>query len=921
MNMKHHIIACLAILVTAASCVEKNEEIIPAAERKAVTFSISENDVHTRGDAVTVSPDIAREVMLAVYDNTGRLETAGYWTNTSSNLTLEIGAGSSHTILAYANLGDRRSSQPEYLDDALSERFCFSWDWMESHGCPMTETVVLRSDETYKEITLKRLLARVTLSIDSLPEEIPLEMESVRVMNSNSMMSLFGISAASSSGDIIPGDYTYTEKGEMVFYVPENMQGTLLTNVTSPSGKTYDALKDQGCNPDVCSYMEITFSQKDTYGVSGMRRFRFYLGKNNTDNFDVERNFSYRVSLSLTSDGIDVEGNWKVDNSDLNDTRELRFTQDNYNISYGGPSEIAVEYRLRGMTDSGYKFYRAADGWDFVDVDRRLAFSSSTLAPSVSLASMTVNIGTEIPIKIRTFDGKISDESRITVTVTDLTTSWEDDFKPMYIAQTGTMTASQNSAIASLDFEPTEESASIIRMEKTGNRTVKVSCIGAGTARIKVFASFSGKRLEIGEEVLEIKSPLLKCDSEVALDVNGSLKKIEYAYTSTGGTTMVPSDIKCRNCFDNDLYNELMNPVFKLPDSGSLAMFLKGTGNYLQVGYVKKNGTSVTEYFGQSCPVTLQVSGSEAARTVRSDVTVKLSNPFPDANPAKIIGLLNNKYYGGGGAVSSNSRDVSYASFTLPGTGSLTSPSNNILLLACDGVDDISLSYSSNGISVKRADGSPSHGKKNVTASVWNSVCRSYTDPVVIGKMEIYLLSGYVCKVSGSSPDFDVSAEFPDIGGGMVKEIAGKFNSSEIFGFYQGETLERITDTRYGYTDAVNANNTPVNPGDAGFTTWGSWCDIQGTGKVAQGKKIYTLHVGKSHISKWGGTADEAYRMVRPAVSCDASRITGTGLNYSDSSIGYRFFYSPRQISGSAGYPFVMISLAKGDQQYLEGWQ
>lgn len=916
MNIRH-IIACFAILVTAVACVDKNDGIIPEAGRKTVTFSISENAVQTRGDAVTVSPDVAREIMLAVYDNTGMLETTGYWTNTSSNLTLEVSSGCSHTILAYANLGDRRSTQPKYLDDALSERFSFSWGWMDSHGCPMTEIDVLNSGETYKEIVLRRLLAKVTLSIDNYPDGIPLEMESVRVMNSNSMLSLFGSSAASSSGDIISGDYTYTEKDQMVFYVPENMQGTLLPSTTLPSGKTYDAVKSKGYNPDVCSYMEITFRQEDTYGVSGKRRFRFYLGKNNTNNFDVERNLGYRVGLSLTSDGIDMEGSWKVDNSDLSDTRELRFTQDNYIVGYGSSSEIAVEYTLRGSTDSQYKFYRAADGWDFVDMDSRLSFSGTSLAPTVSLSSMTETVGNEIPIRIQTFDGRHSDEAKITVSVVDLTTSWEDDFKPTYIAQSGTMTATQSSAVASLDFEPSEESESLIRLEKTGNKTVKVSCIGAGTARIKVFASFSGKRIEVGEEVINIKAPGLKCDSAIDLDVNGTAKKIEYSYTSDTGVNMAPSDIKCRNCFDKALYKELMNPVFKIPDSGSLAMFLKGNGSYLQVGYVNRNGVSVNDYFGESGPVTLQVSGSEAGKTVCSDITVTINDPFPGAAPTKTIGMLNNKYYGGGGTVSSSARDVTSGALTLPDTKGLTNLSANQIQLGCEGADDISLSYSSSGIAVTHADGTPSHGKKNVTAAVWNSVCNSYTDPVNIGKVEIYLICGYQCKVSGSSPNFKVSAVFPE----EVQNIAGHFSSSKIFNFYAGTNLEKMTATRFGYTDAVNGSNTPVKPGDTGFDTWGSWCDLKGTGGVAEGETIYTLHVGKSHIDRWSGAAGEAYRMVKPAVSCDVSKISGTGIKSADTSLNFKFFYETKQIAGSAGYPYVMISLYTGDMLYSGVWQ
>lgn len=66
-----------------------------------------------------------------------------------------------------------------------------------------------------------------------------------------------------------------------------------------------------------CSYIEIVAKyiksgNADGAG-SGTITYRFFLGENATNNFDVQRNYHYKVTLSLTGDGGKDEATWRVE--------------------------------------------------------------------------------------------------------------------------------------------------------------------------------------------------------------------------------------------------------------------------------------------------------------------------------------------------------------------------------------------------------------------------------------------------------------------------------------------------------------------------------------------------------------------------------------------------------------------------------
>ncbi len=137
---------------------------------------------------------------------------------------------------------------------------------------------------------------------------------------------------ASSAADLSTGDYdegmaaTNGNKGTYVFYVPENMQGTV-AGVGDPKDKTVtntvipEAIRSHG------TYVEFTGTlDKAAGGFGGDVTYKFFLGETNTTNFNVQRGKNYAVTLEFTSNGL-FNPSWKV-NADLTDSRLFCLTAD-----------------------------------------------------------------------------------------------------------------------------------------------------------------------------------------------------------------------------------------------------------------------------------------------------------------------------------------------------------------------------------------------------------------------------------------------------------------------------------------------------------------------------------------------------------------------------------------------------------------
>lgn len=353
--------------------------------------SLGEDCVHVNlsgieGVRSVLDDDIATkvsEVTLAAYDPNGLLE-ATYYTDMTSGSSLELTLNStrSHTVYAFVNMG--YVSVPFNKNEINSiDYYIDSYDDINSRGLPMSGSTTIPENATECTIEVRRLMARLTLTMKE-GEVTPDKISEVRLCNWNKHLSPFDSVGCKAviSDDVASGDEGHYESisnwsGEsLVFYVPENMQGTLLPENTDQKLKTAAAIGEMA---ELCTYLEVDaeIDYDSSTGVYGNLTYRFYLGSDTTSNFDVEGNHDYSLSFSLTWNGQFYEDEWMVDNDGLYDLRELSLSSvsvtpgsDGYNISSvsnatlaeGWETAVLVSMLVDG-TDIAESTFGKSGGW------------------------------------------------------------------------------------------------------------------------------------------------------------------------------------------------------------------------------------------------------------------------------------------------------------------------------------------------------------------------------------------------------------------------------------------------------------------------------------------------------------------------------------------------------------------------------
>lgn len=125
------------------------------------------------------------------------------------------------------------------------------------------------------------------------------------------------IERANGATDFLTGEHTTAP----AMYMFENRQpvGSNGGNQTTktPAGLKPDALVETIKTDRKCSYIEVVadYLKGGNSGVagSGTITYRFFLGKNELTDFDVERNVHYLVTLTLNGDGGKDEATWRVE--------------------------------------------------------------------------------------------------------------------------------------------------------------------------------------------------------------------------------------------------------------------------------------------------------------------------------------------------------------------------------------------------------------------------------------------------------------------------------------------------------------------------------------------------------------------------------------------------------------------------------
>lgn len=323
-------IAFASLLSISASCTLPRQET-------AVLFRTEDMQPETR--SLLTAPDIETRktgITLAAYE-AGSLVTSAYFTQQFDAMPLHLERGVTYAVYALVNMGDLRSSLPasEAGLAALAYRIPSYTDGsgsLAARGLPMAGKLDYGGGPSV--IPVERLLAKVTVHLSC--EWTGASIREVHVGNLNRVLRPFGNGAAGQADDLLDGQEfqsgTAAASGTFVFYVPENLQGTL-PGITDSEGKSPDRSGEVAARRDRLTYLETVVDASGQY--KGSITYRSYLGRDAVSNFDIRRNAHYVWTVRYLEDGLQLD-DWKHGN-DLMDPSGLDIDDE---WDDGGESEL-----------------------------------------------------------------------------------------------------------------------------------------------------------------------------------------------------------------------------------------------------------------------------------------------------------------------------------------------------------------------------------------------------------------------------------------------------------------------------------------------------------------------------------------------------------------------------------------------------
>ena len=299
-----------------------------------VTFHIVADGFTDTRSSFTWGENEIRDIQIVITKEDGSVFDVLY-SDSSSELGFTGNVGSRYHIWAAANLGEKVDVHD--LQDFTNGTRSITKAGIAASGIPMFngpdgQEIMLTDDSGAVTVFLTRMLARVDLKVDTrlLKMQSQFNVKSVSIYNAINAYSPFTPAVRQEHRGRV--EYTFDSAsssdvsilnrgGTISLYAFENMQGTLLPGNTDPWKKVPSSLGDAG---DYCSYLEVDCS----YGYDDVT-YRMYLGKDATENFDVERNTVYRVTLMPTEKEIRGErGSWKVEVEPWNDVVDVELILD-----------------------------------------------------------------------------------------------------------------------------------------------------------------------------------------------------------------------------------------------------------------------------------------------------------------------------------------------------------------------------------------------------------------------------------------------------------------------------------------------------------------------------------------------------------------------------------------------------------------
>ena len=366
-NIMRRIISFIGSALLMCSCIYEDLSDCPnfiqgIGKPVDVEFCVSCTDSIETKSSISASETAVTNLNLFVYYD-GKLETSSYIESPTS-FSMSLVKGRTYNMYALANMG--KVTAPFKEEEIKSYQYSISKVTDIKLAFPMCWNL---ADKTISgsgpriNINLERMISRINFSIDSSELE-DFTVTAVRLRQAALKMYPFFDnvsegSRASNLSEVGDGDWasssdlTKLNAGQKIwFYALENCQGVLLPGNKSAESKIPSEIP---YGSELCTYLEMTASYSGEYeGVpvsSDNVVYRFYIGNDNCSDFNVRRNNSVDISLTVTRDRI-FDESWKVSYGD--DLPEV-----SYGLEIGqGVSEVPIG----GTGSLSANYYRIVDG-------------------------------------------------------------------------------------------------------------------------------------------------------------------------------------------------------------------------------------------------------------------------------------------------------------------------------------------------------------------------------------------------------------------------------------------------------------------------------------------------------------------------------------------------------------------------------
>ena len=388
-NIMRRIISFIWAVLLMCSCIYEDLSDCPnfiqgIGKPVDVEFCVSCTDSIETKSSISASETAVTNLNLFVYYD-GKLETSSYIESPTS-FSMSLVKGRTYNMYALANMG--KISAPVTEEQMTGFQYSISKATDIKLAFPMCwslEEQTIGGTTPRISIGLERMVSRINFSIDSSELE-DFTVTAVRLRQAALKMYPFFDngsegSRASNLSEVGDGDWasssdlTKLNAGQKIwFYALENCQGVLLPGNKSAESKIPSEIP---YGSELCTYLEMTASYSGEYeGVpvsSDNVVYRFYIGNDNCSDFNVRRNNSVDISLTVTRERI-FDESWRVS-----------YGEDLPNIAYGlTNSESSVSLNVGGSTTLSATYYRTVDGGkdSETDVTSYAAWTSSN--PSIA---------------------------------------------------------------------------------------------------------------------------------------------------------------------------------------------------------------------------------------------------------------------------------------------------------------------------------------------------------------------------------------------------------------------------------------------------------------------------------------------------------------------------------------------------------